>query len=89
MSGGFGLAGLELAGLELAAGPAGAQPGLAPQEWWYPGQPIPRGALWNIATCHQCHFETGADGTQVAVQGPAPQSWSDRPVVTRCARWCS
>jgi hypothetical protein len=44
--------------------------GNAPQEWWRPGQPIPRGAIWNMATCHQYRYETGVDGTQVAVQGP-------------------
>jgi len=61
-----------LAGSALAAGPAQAQPGLAPQAFWCPGQPIPRGALWNMATCHTYHYVTGTDGTQTAVQGPPP-----------------
>jgi len=61
-----------LAAALLAAGVLGLQPGPAPQDFWCPGQAIPRGALWNTAICHTYHYETGADGTQVAFQGPPP-----------------
>jgi hypothetical protein len=60
-----------LAAAVLAAGGLGV-PGLAPQDFWCPGQPIPTGALWNMATCHTYHYVPGADGTQIAVQGPPP-----------------
>ncbi len=68
----FGWAAILLAFAGLGVPTAGAQPGPAPDEFWCPGQPIPRGAMWNMATCHVFHWETGADGTQVAVQGPPP-----------------
>ena len=71
LTGGLGLAGSGLP-VELAPATALGQSGPVPQEFWCPGQPIPRGALWNMATCHTFHYETGADGTQVAVQGPPP-----------------
>ncbi len=60
-----------LAATGLAAGTAAAQPGPAPQEWWCPGQPIPKGLVWNMAVCHEYHYVTGTNGTQVAVPGPA------------------
>jgi hypothetical protein len=60
-----------LAAAVLAAGGLGV-PGPAPQDFWCPGQPIPTGALWNMATCHTYHYVPGADGTQIAVQGPPP-----------------
>jgi hypothetical protein len=62
-----------LAALGLAAGTANAQPGPTPQEWWCPGQPIPKGMGWNMAVCHEYHYETGANGTRVAVPGPPPE----------------
>jgi hypothetical protein len=43
-----------------------------PQQWWCPGMPIPRGVMWNMATCHEFHYEIGPNGTQVAVPGPPP-----------------
>jgi hypothetical protein len=64
--------GLGLTGWGLAPASAQAGPGPAPQDFWCPGQPIPRGALWDTAICHTFHYQTGADGTQVAVQGPPP-----------------
>jgi hypothetical protein len=53
----------------LTAGGAQAQPGPAPGDYWCPGQPIPRGAAWNMATCHLFHYATQADGTLIAVPG--------------------
>jgi len=69
------LLGLALA-LSVSAGPllapisAQAQPGPAPDNYWCPGQPIPKGVMWNMATCHQYHYEMRADGTRIAVPGP-------------------
>jgi hypothetical protein len=61
-------------GALLAAGGLGLIGPHAPQDWWCPGQPIPRGAMWNMATCHEFHYVTRADGTLIAIPGPAPQS---------------
>jgi hypothetical protein len=54
----------------LAPSSAEARPGPAPDNYWCPGQTIPKGVMWNMATCHQYHYETRADGTQAAVPGP-------------------
>ena len=54
----------------VLAGGVGLSPNIAPQDWWCPGQPIPHGAIWNMATCHQFHYATQPDGSHIAVQGP-------------------
>ena len=54
----------------VLAGGVGLSPNIAPQDWWCPGQPMPHGAIWNMATCHQFHYATQPDGSRVAVQGP-------------------
>ena len=54
----------------VLAGGVGLSPNIAPQDWWCPGQPVPTGAIWNMATCHQYHFVTMPDGSHIAVQGP-------------------
>jgi hypothetical protein len=56
-----------------SAGTANAGPANAPQQWWCPGQPIPRGVFWNMATCHEYHYVTGASGAQLPVPGPPKQ----------------
>jgi hypothetical protein len=58
------------AGALLASSSAHAQPVPAPDYYWCPGQPIPKGVMWNMATCHQYHYATQANGTRVAVPGP-------------------
>jgi hypothetical protein len=56
--------------IAVLAGGVGLSPNITPQDWWCPGQPIPPGAIWNMATCHQFHFVAMPDGSHVAVQGP-------------------
>jgi hypothetical protein len=70
-----------VAGFGLGAGTAQAQPGLAPQTQWCPGQYVSKfiqNMQWDWNVCHDWHLVTNSEADQYGVkhfhaeEGPEP-----------------